>query len=331
MRSNYRSFGSLYKGLKMSCRNVRWKTSVIQYEMNALKNTAKLVRDLESGKYKISEYQHFTITEPKKREITATKIKDRQVQRSMCNAELYKELTKSFIYDNAACQLQKGNTFAINRLKYHLQKLYKEGNSESAYYLKCDIHHFFESIPHNVLIDEVIKRVHNPEIRNLVIDVINSFDGDKGLGLGSQISQLLALATLDRLDHIIKEELNIKHYVRYMDDFILIHKDKEFLKYCLSVIEEHLKSIGLELNSKTSLQPIRHGIVFLNWRYFITETGKVILLQTKKRNNRRKKKLNKMIKKNVSKNQLNQTINGMLAHLKDGNTYNIQKEINNIL
>ena len=182
MRSNYRSFENLYKGLKMSCRNVRWKTSVVQYELNALKNTAKLVKDLESGKYKISEYQHFTITEPKKRDITATKIRDRQVQRAMCNAELYEELTRSFIYDNAACQIGKGNTFAINRLKYHLQRLCREGNSESAYFLKCDIHHFFESIPHTVLIKEVQKRVHNPEIKNLVIDVINSFDGDKGLG-----------------------------------------------------------------------------------------------------------------------------------------------------
>ena len=311
----------------MSCRNVRWKTSVVQYELNALKNTAKLVKDLESGKYKISEYQHFTITEPKKRDITATKIKDRQVQRAMCNAELYEELTRSFIYDNAACQIGKGNTFAVNRLKYHLQRLYREGNSESAYFLKCDIHHFFESIPHAVLIKEVKKRVHNPEIRDLVIDVINSFDGDNGLGLGSQISQLLALATLDRLDHIIKEELHIKHYIRYMDDFILIHEDKEYLKYCLSVIEEHLKSIELELNSKTSLQPIRHGITFLNWQYFITETGKVILTQTRKRNNRRKRKLNKMINKNVSKDQLDQTLNGIIAHFKDGNCYKMSCEL----
>ena len=112
----------MYKGLKRSCKNVRWKTSVTQYEINGLKNTAKLIRDIKNGKYKLSKYQEFEIFEPKRRHITATRIKDRQVQRSLCDTTLYDLLTKSFIQDNCACQKGKGTVFAMKRLKKRLQR-----------------------------------------------------------------------------------------------------------------------------------------------------------------------------------------------------------------
>lgn len=63
----------------------------------------------------------------------------------------------------------------------------------------------------------------------MVFRIIDSFDGEVGLGLGSQISQIMELLVLNDLDHYIKERLKIKYYIRYMDDFILIHPDKEYL------------------------------------------------------------------------------------------------------
>lgn len=99
----YLEFDKMYEALKRSCRNVRWKTSVTQFELNGLKNTAKTLREIREGKYKISKYQEFEIYEPKHRHITATRIKDRQLQRSLCDNHIYKEITKSFIYDNCAC------------------------------------------------------------------------------------------------------------------------------------------------------------------------------------------------------------------------------------
>ena len=95
-------FDSLYKGLKKSCRNVRWKDSTVGYEANALKNTYRLRQSLLNGRYKIDRYQHFTVYEPKKREIVATRLKDRQFQRSLCDNGFYEQITKSFIADSAA-------------------------------------------------------------------------------------------------------------------------------------------------------------------------------------------------------------------------------------
>ncbi len=87
----------------------------------------------------------------------------------------------------------------------------------------------------------------------MVCRIIDSFPGEVGLGLGSQISQIMELLVLNGLDHFIKERLHIKYYIRYMDDFILIHPDKDYLKYCLTEINKKIIELGLELNKKTTI------------------------------------------------------------------------------
>ena len=87
----------------------------------------------------------------------------------------------------------------------------------------------------------------------MVCRIIDSFPDEVGLGLGSQISQIMELLVLNGLDHFIKERLHIKYYIRYMDDFILIHPDKNYLKYCLTEINKKIIELGLELNKKTTI------------------------------------------------------------------------------
>lgn len=325
------TFKNMLTALRKCCRNVRWKTSVTQYEMNGLKNTVKLIESVKSGEYELSEYQQFKIFEPKERNILATRIKDRQIQRSLCDNYLYHEITRHFIYDNCACQIGKGTNFAINRMKTHLQKYYRHEKSNCGYYLKCDIHHFFESINHDKLKSLLESKVRNKECRSMIFEIIDSF-GDVGLGLGSQVSQLLALLYLDPLDHYIKETLMIKHYIRYMDDFILIHNDRRYLSECLRKITLWLKHYDLELNSKTCLQPLKKSITFLNFKFAITDSGKVITTSCKKRSAFRMRKLKAIIRlfedKQLSKQDVYNTANGMIAHLKRYNTY---RERDNII
>lgn len=135
MEYKYLDFRNMYKGLKKSCKNVRWKTSVTQFEMNGLKNTAKSIRNIKTGKYKLSKYQKFIIYEPKLRHITATRIVDRQIQRSLCDTTIYQLLTKSFIYSNAACQVGKGTDFALNDFKKQLRKHYQHYGTKGYYYI----------------------------------------------------------------------------------------------------------------------------------------------------------------------------------------------------
>lgn len=290
------SFKNLYKAMKRCCRNVRWKDSVVGYEANGLRNTYELQQMLLNGTYKISPYQHFTIYEPKKREIVATRMKDRQFQMSLCESGLYDDVVEHFVRDNPACQKYKGTDFTLNRMTKHLRRYYIE-NGIDGWVLKCDIHHFFPSTQHPVAYGAMEDRVCDPRVLREVGRVIDSFD--EGMGLGCQISQLVELAVLDDLDHFIKERLHIKHYLRYMDDFILIHPDKAHLQFCLEQIREHLQNIGLQLNAKTSLYPLRQGVFMMKWHFYLKPSGKIIQRLDASKYNHERRRMRKLYAKEV--------------------------------
>ena len=322
-------FDSLYKGLKECCKNIRWKDSTVGYEGNALKNTYKLRQSLINGKYKLDKYQHFTIYEPKRREIVATRIKDRQFQRSLCDNGFYEEITKPFIVDNCACLRGRGVDYTLNRMTAHLRRYYNEHGREG-WVLKCDIHHYFQSINHDIAKAAIRKRVSDSQIAERACEIVDSF-GEVGLGLGSQVSQLVALAVLDDLDHYIKERLRIKHYIRYMDDFVLIHPDKEYLQKCLELITEKLNAIGLQLNKKTALYPLRQGVKLLQWRFIITDTGRIVRKMDKKKQGKQRRKLKKLYAKEQSgeyaKGTARESLVSWLANAARGDTYYEQQKM----
>lgn len=287
------SFDELHQGLKKSKRNVAWKDSVASYAGNGLRNTYKLRRELLEGSYQISEYQRFKIHEPKERGIVATRIRDRQLQRSLCDNVLYDALTRGFIRDNVACQRGRGVDDALDRMETHLHRYFRKHGADG-WVLKCDIHHYFAETPHEVAKAAICKRVHDKQAAQRACEIVDSFGGDRGIGLGSQVSQLVELAVLDDMDHRIKEQLRVKHYIRYMDDFVLIHEDRAFLEHCLKLIREELAAIGLQLNAKTQIHPLRQGVKFLNWRFILTDTGKVVRRMSSKSIRKERRKLAKL-------------------------------------
>lgn len=317
-------FGNLYRAMKKACRNVRWKDSVIGYESNGLKNTYTLRQDLLHGRYKISPYQRFKVYEPKEREIVATRIRDRQFQKALCDAGLYEDIMEHLIHDNAACQTGKGTDFTLNRLTAHLRRYYNEHGTDG-WVLKCDIKKFFPSTPHEVAKQAIRKRVRDERAAQAVCDVIDSFEGEVGIGLGSQISQLVELAVLDDLDHYIKERLRIKHYVRYMDDFVLIHPDKAVLKKCRHEIDAFLQSIGLTLNAKTTMYPLRQGVRMLNWRFVLTDTGRIMKHMNTKKLGKQRRKMRKLMEREnaglVKEGTTYDSLKSWMANAKRGDTF----------
>ena len=326
------TYGNLRRALNRCCRNVRWKDSVVGYELHAPQQTHKTISELWKGSYKISPYQEFTIYEPKERHILATRIKDRQVQMALCMAGLYEDITEHFIHDNCACQTGKGTDFALNRVKAHLRRYYHE-HGKDGWVLKCDVHHFFPSTRHDVAKEAIRKRVSDPKACEYVCNVIDSFGGDVGIGLGSQISQLVELAVLDDLDHYIKEVLRVKHYVRYMDDLILIHEDKDFLKQCKQVIEAHLNSIGLELNEKTTMYPLKQGVKFLQWRFLLSDTGRITMKINGKKMGKQRRRLKKILQKEENGEYASGTAYNSLAawraNAARGNAYHQEQRMKN--
>ncbi len=210
-----------------------------------------------------------------------------------------KQISKGFIYDSGACLPNKGTEFARKRFYVALMRHYRKyGTSGGA--LKCDISDYFGSTKHEIAVKSVMKRVQDGWAVSEVNRIIHSFNQgikpDVGMGLGSEATQLIQLAVLDDLDHYIKEVLRIKNYVRYMDDFILIHPNENYLRYCKEKIRERVESLGLRLSpKKTQLQPITQPLHFLGFSFRLTETGKVIIKMLPEKVSHERRRLKKLV------------------------------------
>ena len=320
------SYECLKEGLRKSCLGVMWKDSVANYRLNAVKNTWKLRQDLLNGTYRIQPYHVFHIHEPKDREIIATRIRDRQFQRSLCDNYLYEAVTRGFIHDNCACQIGKGVTFAHKRMGVHLRRYFNRHGNQG-WVLQCDIAKYFPSTPHDTAKAAIRKRVKDDRVYKHIADIIDSFGGDHGIGLGSQASQLIELAILDDLDHYIKERLRIKYYIRYMDDFILIHHDRETLEKALHEIKCKVEALGLKLNPKTQIYPLKKGIKFLRWRYILTNTGKIVRRMDHRSVSRERRKIKKLGAKvgdgELPERKLTESYQSWRAHARQGSTKSI--------
>ena len=330
------SFENLYKALQVCKRNVCWKDSVAGYVKNGLVNCTALREQLMNGTYELSKYTLFKIYEPKERDIVSTRIKDRVFQRSLCDNYLTGQVTKSFIYDNCACQKGKGTKFARDRLKAHLQQHYRK-HGTTGYVLKCDISNFFGSTPHDVATAAIRKRVKDEWAAAEVERIIKSFNqGDApgvGMGLGSQVTQLVELAVLDDLDHYIKEQLHIRHYIRYSDDFILLHESKEYLRQCRALIEQRIEALGLKLSQKkTQLFPITQPIRFLGFSFRLTQTGKVVMKLLPEKVSHERRKLSKLAGRvksgQMTRAQVDECYKSWKAHAEQGDTYNLISKMN---
>lgn len=130
------------------------------------------------------------------------------------------------------------------------------------------------------------------KLLRLAFRFIDAFD--RGLGLGSEVSQISAIAYPNRIDHYIKEVLRIKGYGRFMDDSYLIHEDKKYLKKCLDTVRGMYRELGIELNEdKTHICDLKHGFTFLKTKYFITDKGRIIMKPCRDAITRERRKLKK--------------------------------------
>ncbi len=306
------------------------KKETISFEINLSHNLTEMSKKLLQQTYKIGKYKQFYIYEPKKRNIEALSYKDRVVLMAFCTNILESKLENKLIFDNVACRKCKGTMFGLDRLKLFLRKFYNINKNNVGYFLKCDVRKYFQNIDHDILKRQLLKVDFDDKVMwiiNQIIDSIN-FDTNVGLPIGNQTSQWFALFYLNGLDHFIKEKLRIKYYVRYMDDMILVHKDKEYLKHCKNKIENYCnEELNLQLNSKTQIGNLSNGIDFLGFRTILNENGKIIRLlraQAKLRLRRNIKHIYRFKKEElVDDEYINVRLNAYKAHLCHSNAMNL--------
>lgn len=241
------------------CKNTKNKKKVAKFREYKCIHISKIYNVLNKRKYEVGPYNVFTIYEPKKRRIVSQNMIDKTINHLVARYILMPAIIPCLIDQNVASRKNMGVAYGIKYLnKYRdiCECKYKE-----YYILKCDISAFFASINQEILQRKLERKIKDKEALEIVYKIIKS--EENGLGIGNMTSQILAIFYLNDLDHYIKEKLKIKYYIRYQDDFLLIHHSKEYLKECLNRIEEFLRKEKLILNKKTRIYKNTNNFIFL--------------------------------------------------------------------
>lgn len=325
------SFDNLYKAHLRARNGKRSHYSVAVYEQHVSANICDLRAKILDQSYTIKTYKTFYIYEPKKRLIQACSYIDRIVQHCLCDNYLTALLDSKLIYDNCACRKGKGTDFTVKRVVRHMNEFYKKYGTDG-YVLRIDIKKYFQSINHDIVLTKVARYVHNKYIYALIERIINGYTGT-GLPIGNQISQILAVTYLDDVDRMIKEKLKIRHYVRYMDDFVIFAHTKEELEYTLDEVRNACAKDKLELNAKTEIQPISEPIDFIGKSFSYNSNGGVIV-RLRQRNKIRVYRKIKYVtmtynRSYITKDLLNSTLRSYIGLLKrvDGGSGVVSKAL----
>ena len=296
------NFQKLYRAY-LDCRKTKRKTiNALKFEWNLERNLFQLQKELETKRYKPGRSICFVVREPSPREIFAASFKDRVIHHLLIS-EVVEIGERNFIFDSFSCRKKKGTHLAIKRLKGFIRKVTENHSKKGVNYLQLDISGFFMAIDRHIsysLFEKLIFKqnksyqwkkdvlwlaktiiFHKPT-KNYVIkgdpslfklipprkSLFKSPSG-KGLPIGNYSSQFFANLYLNELDQFVKRELKCRYYLRYVDDFILLDKDKEKLKLWRDKINDFLKeNLRLELSlQKQKIQPLKMGIDFLG--YFV--------------------------------------------------------------
>lgn len=279
---------SFWKASTVCQNGVMWKATPQQFADHRLLKTIQLRRSVLKGRYKPRKGTAVNITRPKPRVANAPYYKDKVFQRSLVMNGLYEDFTRDLIWDNVACQTNKGTDLAIRRVVKFLQWHWRNYGTNEGYVEHWDIRKYFPSTPNEVvknhdrnivtdsaflpyLFDVIDLGVDNRPAEEIEADVF----GKRGTDLGSMLNQLNQTSLLNNVDHKIKTMVD--NYIRFMDDFLVIARTKVELDEARKMATSMLSELGLTLVSKGGVQPIRHGVYFLKIRFILTNTGKVVL------------------------------------------------------
>lgn len=324
-------FDALYESMQKCRKGVMWKDSTASYCLNAIERTIALSRQLHDGTYRAKPTVKFKITSPKPREIASITFRDRVFQRSLNDNAVYPAMSKSFIYDNYACQKGKGTDAARKRLKEFLRMHYRKHGTMGAV-AQFDIHGYYPTMDHAIT-ENLFRKNLAPEVFDMVQTILRAqYEGTKGYNPGSQLIQIAGISVLNGMDHYIKEQLHARMYLRYMDDFLIISEDEEYLKDCMDKIKNYLQALHFELNpKKTRVYGLQEGILFLGFRYYLTDTGKVLALLDPQNVKRQRRKLRRLVARSkrgaLPKAKVDESFAAWRNHAEKGNTYNLLRRM----
>jgi retron-type reverse transcriptase len=266
--------GNLFKkiidldNLHLAHRNARkgksHYTDVKHVDVNVGHHLIELQKLLRDKTFTTSQYTTKQIYEPKKRTIYKLPYyPDRIVHHAVMNV-LQPLWDKTFIYDLYSAIPGKG----IHAGSYRLRQFLRD-RENTKYCLKFDVSKFYPSINHDILLDIIKKKIKCRDTLWLLDDIIRSTEGNKNVPIGNYLSQYFSNLYLTPFDHWVKEDLRMKYYIRYCDDGVILHRDRDHLKHVKDLIKEYFESIELTLNPNTTITKVDvNGIDFLGYKCF---------------------------------------------------------------
>jgi RNA-directed DNA polymerase len=295
-------------------RGKRKRNDVAEFSLHLSDHIMALHDELANKTYHHGPYHAFKIRDPKPRDIHKASVRDRLVHHAL-HRILYPFFDRTFIFDSYSCRCNKGVHRAINRFRDFGRKV-SCNHTRTAWVLKCDIRRFFANIDHDILKHILQQHCTDKDVIWLVQEIIDSFHtpGKTGVGLplGNLTSQLLVNIYMNEFDQYIKRTLKVAQYIRYSDDFVLLHENRHYLVDCIPNISEFLQTqLGLSLHPhKLTITTLASGVDFLGWVHF--PHYRVLRTTTKRR-------MLKRIAETQSKESLASYI-GLLSH---GSTYKL--------
>ena len=264
------SLGNLLLAWERFRKGKRKRADVMSFERNLEDNLFDIRDELVTGTYRHSQYEPFTIHDPKQRTIHKALVRDRVVHQAIVN--IIEPLFETrFIYDSYSCRVGKGTHAAVVRLRTMLRSASKNG-TRTIYAVKCDIRKFFASVDHEILLQLLSARIQDCKAMRLLRLTVHSFEArpQVGIPLGNLTSQLFANVYLHELDWYIKQSLKVRHYIRYCDDFVMLSASKTD---GLGLVKKTNKF----LNDKLRLQLHPNKIHVRTWTQGIDFLGYVLL------------------------------------------------------
>jgi len=317
------SFEALHAAYLRARQGKRYKAEVLRFSAHLEENLIQLQNELMWKTYQTGKYREFFVYEPKLRTVAALPFRDRVVQHALV-AAIEPIWEARFISDSYACRVGRGTHAGADKAQSLLRTVQRQYGK--AYVLKADIHHYFASIDHEVLKSLLRKRIACRDTLWLLDGIVDSTDG-VGIPIGNLTSQLFANIYLHELDQFVKQDLRERHYVRYMDDFIVVHHSKDHLQQVRVSVEQFLVDrLRLATNSKTQVFPVAlsrgRALDFLGYKIWPTHR---LLRKDSVRKMRRKVLLYR--KGKLSRDRLLLSARSWIGHAGHANTFRLMRRL----
>lgn len=204
----------------------------------------------------------------KKRTIIVPDFREQIVHHMAVNV-LKPIIMKSMYYHSYGSIPGKG----AHKAAAHIRKVIAKGGRDIKFVLKMDVRKYFDSVPHDKLMELIERKIKDTRFVALMREIVNVTD--EGIPLGFYTSQWFANWFLSNLDHFIKERLHAKHYYRYMDDMVIFGSNKRRLHEMRRAIATELNKLGLEMKGNWQVFRFHNGkkyrfLDFMGFRFYRT-------------------------------------------------------------